>query len=121
MRAIQTFWFILLVMGFAFLLASCSTASVAPIIDDKIKVQELDISHPQRPLPVQKVSIKWQVFNINENTYIALSYNDSIEFRKLLEDMKRYILEQKEMLCFYRKSLKETVCEIENDDTKSHK
>lgn len=90
--------------------SGCSTTATVPVIDDKIDVDSFSITHPSRPLPVQKVYIKWEVMDQDGEPYVALKYEDSLEFRKFLNDIERVLKTYGEMLCYYRKKLKEPVC-----------
>lgn len=67
--------------------------------------------HPSWPLPVMPYKFDWKVIVLNETeVYVALEYDQSVEFRVFLEDIKRYIEESNGMICFYRKEIKEPKC-----------
>lgn len=75
------------------------------------KVPSERIIHPEMPAPVQPYRFDWKVVVIDDKTAIVgLGYDDSIEFRIFLEDVKRYIKETNAVLCQYREDLKEPRC-----------
>lgn len=84
----------------ALLLTSCKNESVVP------NTQNIMI-HPSLPVPVITKKFSWDVLIKDDDVYVGLLYNDSLEFRLYLEDIKRYIQQQKLLLCFYRKELNE--------------
>lgn len=66
--------------------------------------------HPAYPSPVQPYTFNWVVVPLEKEVIVGLEYNQSLEFRLFLEDMKRYIREQNEMLCFYRHEIEDPRC-----------
>jgi hypothetical protein len=77
-----------------------------------------NFSHPELPNPVQPYTFDFKVIT-NENkdekieegqVYLAIDYNDSLQFRQFLEDMKRYMLESNQLICYYREELQEQFC-----------
>lgn len=71
------------------------------------------IIHPVWPNSVSSYKFNWVVVVDGNNPIVGLEYNQSVEFRLFMEDMKRYIKEQNEMLCYYRDKLKESRCKKE--------
>ena len=92
------------------LFTGCSNTRPVLKTDSMVKIEDSILVHPELPSPILDYNMKWHVHVIGEKVYVALGYNDSIEFRKLLEDMKRYIVESNHLLCYYRKDLKEDIC-----------
>ncbi|WCZ66330.1 hypothetical protein [Yersinia phage MHG19] len=66
---------------------------------------------PSWPTPVQSYSTEWKVIIVDGQAYMALPYGESQEFRIWLEDVKRYVKDQKGMICYYRKDLREEKCD----------
>jgi hypothetical protein len=52
----------------------------------------------------------WKVILQDEKVYVGLEYDQSVEFRVFLEDMRRYIKESNGVICFYRDDVKEPRC-----------
>lgn len=65
---------------------------------------------PSWPRQVKKVDVDWVVLENNDKAYVALSYPDSLLLRVWLEDIKRYIMDSNNMICYYRTHLKEPKC-----------
>jgi hypothetical protein len=71
--------------------------------------------HPERPVAVRPYSFDWKVVVLeDQSVIIGLSYDQSLEFRIFLEDIRRFINETNKTLCFYRSELKEIQCQIKN-------
>lgn len=85
--------------------SGCTQAPVKTISEPK------RIIHPELPAPVSSYAFEWKVVVIDDkNVVIGLSYDQSIDFKIFLEDVKRYISESNVILCSYRKDLKENRC-----------
>lgn len=97
-----------LAVFFIALLSGCINDSVKP--NNDIELDKSVLVHPELPTPVSNYKLDWKVLVLKDDVYIALNYNDSLEMRKLLEDMKRYIKESNNIMCYYRKDLKEDFC-----------
>lgn len=67
--------------------------------------------HPQWPESIVEYNQKWQVKVIDGNPWVGMPFEDSQEFRIWLNDVKRYVHDQKTMLCYYRSGLKEEKCQ----------
>jgi hypothetical protein len=81
--------------------------------DIEIPPQKETLIHPEWPTSVKPYTFDWKVVvQENQDVVIGLSYDQSLEFRIFLEDIRRYINETNRTLCFYRKDLKEKICEI---------
>lgn len=81
----------------------CATNQIKPIET---------IIHPDLPQPIQPYKFDWKVVVIDEKTVIVgLDYDQSLEFRLFLEDLKRYMKESNYVTCFYRKELNEPKCQ----------
>ena len=66
---------------------------------------------PSWPKPIKTYSTEWKVIVVDGSAYMALPYGESQEFRIWLEDIKRYVSESNDMICYYRAPLKEARCE----------
>lgn len=67
--------------------------------------------HPPWPESIVEYNQKWQVKVIDGNPWVGMPFEDSQEFRIWLNDVKRYVHDQKTMLCYYRSGLKEEKCQ----------
>ena len=105
-----------LIVAFLLLLSGCTTTQyvpapeMAPIMD---KTQS--IYHPQLPAPVGSFPCAenfncWKIIDLNGVPYKAISHNDSIDFSVWIKERNAYDKKIKEVLCFYRKDLKEDFC-----------
>ena len=94
------------VLGASFLLLGCSTTVVPPPQPAPVVVEY----HPPWPDPLQPCPIKWETFNINNKPYVALSFEDNLNFAICGQDMRKYILETRQIICHYRRSLSEPQC-----------
>lgn len=83
-----------------FALSSCTMDHYSP--DPKL--------HPPLPAPVEKVDINLKVNTIEGKPIVMMSWEDSQKFRVWLADIKRYTLESKLIMCYYRKELNEERC-----------
>ena len=68
------------------------------------------VYHPPMPEAVKSVGVDWKVENRDNKAYVMLSWEDSQKLRVYFEDIKRYLLETKAILCYYRKDLNEERC-----------
>ena len=66
--------------------------------------------HPSWPQSIAEHSVKWQVKVIDGKAWVGMPFEDSQEHRIWLNDVKRYVQDQKSMLCYYRSGLKEGKC-----------
>lgn len=66
--------------------------------------------HPVWPTPVLPYKFDWKVLLEGDKVYVGLEYDQSVEFRVFLEDVKRYMKESNSVICFYREDLKESRC-----------
>lgn len=86
------------------LLVGCSQVN-------NVQVKPSDLSaDPSWPSPVKPVKVNWVVTNIENTPYVGLTYKDSLDLRIWLEDIKRYIVDVNNMVCYYRTPLKEERC-----------
>lgn len=68
------------------------------------------VIHPDWPQSIQSYQFDWTVVEVDGKIVVGLEYDDSLEFRLLLEDIKRYMKDTTAMICFYRKDLQELRC-----------
>lgn len=66
--------------------------------------------HPPLPEPVEPIPIEWHVESVDGKARVYLSWEDSQKFKVWLEDFKRYTLESKVLMCYYREELDEERC-----------
>ena len=67
---------------------------------------------PEWPSSVGALSASWKVVNINGEPWVGMPFEDfQIKFRPWMNDITRYIADQKSMICYYRAPLKEPKCE----------
>lgn len=66
--------------------------------------------HPTLPAQVEPVDIDLKVSTIEGKPMVMMSWEDSQKFRVWLADIKRYTLESKLIMCYYRKELNEERC-----------
>lgn len=66
--------------------------------------------HPTLPAQVEPVDVELKVDTINGKPMVMMSWEDSQKFRVWLADIKRYTLESKIIMCYYRKELNEERC-----------
>lgn len=66
--------------------------------------------HPTLPSEVKPVNIEWRVDSEEGKARVSMSWEDSQKFRVWMEDVKRYTLETREVVCYYRRELNEGRC-----------
>lgn len=66
--------------------------------------------HPPLPEPIDPIPIEWRVDAEDGKARVSLSWEDSQKFKIWLEDVKRYTLESKVLMCYYRQELDEDRC-----------
>lgn len=69
------------------------------------------ITHPAWPKPIQERSVKTRVLVVNDQVFVARTYEDDLTFQQYQEDIFRWAEDMKSTLCFYRKALNEPQCE----------
>uniref|UniRef100_A0AB39AKV7 Rz-like spanin n=1 Tax=Salmonella phage vB_SenS_Jbel TaxID=3236639 RepID=A0AB39AKV7_9CAUD len=72
-----------------------------------------EIVHPNWPVQIKsydEAKLSWQVKVIDGKAWVGMPFEDSQEFRIWLNDVKRYVHDQKTMICYYRQELKEDKC-----------
>jgi hypothetical protein len=68
------------------------------------------ISHPALPSPVGKYKLKWKVIPQGDHVYVALTYDESLQLKLMIEDLLRYSRESNSVMCYYRRELAEPRC-----------
>lgn len=84
----------------ALVLAGC--ASTPPVVNK--------VHHVPFPDPITGFNKQWEVKVINDVPYVALKYEDFLDFETWLIDVKRYNKDLKSMVCYYRTDLDEETC-----------
>lgn len=68
------------------------------------------ITHPALPTPVGKYNLHWKVIPRDDAVYVALTYDESLQLKLMIEDLLRYTKESNSIMCSYRRDLKEARC-----------
>jgi hypothetical protein len=66
--------------------------------------------HPSWPEPIAQYEANWQVKVIDGKAWVGMPFEESQELRIWLNDVKRYVHDQKSVICYYRIPLKEERC-----------
>lgn len=66
--------------------------------------------HPQWPESIAQYEAQWQVKVIDGKPWVGMPFEESQELRIWLNDVKRYVHDQKSVICYYRIPLKEERC-----------
>lgn len=74
------------------------------------QVKEPQIHHVAYPDPIVDFNKQWEVKVINDAPYVGMKYDDFLDFETWLIDVKRYIKDQNNMICYYRTDLHEEKC-----------
>lgn len=81
------------------LLVGCGTTPTPPTVPD---VSNQVVYHPPLPRPTQVCYIQWKVLVVEGQPYVALSYEDNINFAICAKDLERYLSELNLVVCHYR-------------------
>ena len=84
---------ILLVIVMLFTLVGCVTTE-----EPEVTAQY----HPAWPTPYEVCDVDWKVIEYKEAPYVALSFDDNLEFATCTIDLIRYIKEMNTKFCHYR-------------------
>lgn len=98
----------------ALIIALCLALGGCPINDRVIPGET--ISHPRWPAPIETRDVKNKVIVLDDEVYVAKTYEDDLEYQKYQEDVFRYIIDLKSTVCFYRSSLNESECKKGNSE-----
>lgn len=91
-------------------LAACSST---PVTTDQLEKVDTPVFHPPMPKPVQVCYVHWNVLVVDNQPFVALSYEDNINFAMCGKDLEAYISELHEVICHYRQ------CDKENNNDKN--
>ena len=69
-----------------------------------------NLSHPALPGPVGKYNLHWKVIPQKDFVYVALTYDESLQLKLMIEDLLRYSRESNSVMCYYRRELAESRC-----------
>ena len=75
-------------------ISGCSVTPSEPV--------EPAVYHPTWPQPYEVCDVEWKVFIIEEEPFVALSFDDNLEFANCSIDLIRYIRELNMKFCHYR-------------------
>ncbi|ADM79910.1 PseT.2 conserved hypothetical protein [Aeromonas phage phiAS5] len=95
-------------VGLTLLLGGCASTAeqIKPVV-----------YHPPLPETVETYKPEWRVILDEGKPYVAMSYDDSVRYRIWLERVFGYVKKQNEVICHYRKDLKEPKCvDVEDGD-----
>lgn len=90
------------VICLSMILAGC--AQNVPQVHDEVRID------PSWPDPIKTWDLRWEVKVIDGKSWVGMPFEQSQEFRIWLNDVYRYVQDQKGMLCYYRAPLKEPKC-----------
>ena len=91
-----------LILATALLLSACTVTepkTVAP-----------PVFHPTLPTPLQACPIEWKVLIVENQPYVALTYNNNITAAMCFNEYERYIHQLLRVTCSYREKLNEQTC-----------
>lgn len=83
-----------------FLLSSCGP-TVKPIEVSTVPIKET-IAQPSNPTSINMLPIHWKVINQQDVIYYGLTVKDYEALALNMEDIKRYLQEQKNIINYYR-------------------
>lgn len=88
------------------LLSGCASDPITVVSDPK------RIIHPELPAPIDPYKFDWKVVVLEDGktVIVGLDYDESVDFKIFLEDIKRYIKQSNTILCSYRRDLNEPQC-----------
>lgn len=66
--------------------------------------------HPSWPAPIRPFQTTWTVIDVSGTTMVAIPYKESQDLRIWLEDIKRYMIQANNLICYYRSDLNELKC-----------
>lgn len=95
----------ILAASILFLSACTSTPAVPPVVS-----AEKPVYHPAMPRPIEVCNVHWEVLIVNNTPYVALTYEDNINFAKCGMEQERYLSELLLVTCHYRQ------CSKDNND-----
>lgn len=78
----------------ALTIAGCSIAPSEPV--------EEATYHPSWPTPYEVCDVDWKILVIEEEPFVALSFEDNLRLAGCTEDLIRYITEMNTKFCTYR-------------------
>lgn len=67
---------------------------------------------PPMPKPLEVCDVHWEVLIVDNKPYVALTYEDNVNFAVCAKDLEKYISELTLVVCQYRQCSKE-----QNDPT----
>lgn len=74
------------------------------------------VYHPTLPRPVEVCYLNWEVLVVNNEPFVALTYNSSIDAAVCDNKKIQYIEELLHVVCHYRKDLDEKICHRFKED-----
>lgn len=69
--------------------------------------KQLEIAKPDRPTPIALSDIKWEVINSNDTIYYGLTIAGYKTLANNMLEIKRYIIEQNNIITYYENSIGE--------------
>ena len=74
------------------------------------KIEQVQRLDPSWPDAVEQYQGDWKVLTVDDKLYVALPYNEFTKFTVFLGDVKRYMTDSNQVICYYRAHLKEQKC-----------
>lgn len=96
MMVLKNYWIVLLLL----LLISCGEKSLT--IDNK--PVEVIITQPARPKPIKLSNITWKILTVDNTIYYGLRVKDYEILAVNMEEIKRYIKAQNNIVTYYEKA-----------------
>lgn len=88
----------------ALLLVSCSSTTTP-----EVNV----VQHPAFPVPYSACNaVNWAVQVDGDEAYVRTTYRENVLVAQCFKDLERYLIEVKNVACYYRKDLEESICQI---------
>jgi hypothetical protein len=83
-----------------FLLSSCA-GGIKPVEITNTPLQPT-ITQPSNPTPITMLPIHWKIINQDGNIYYGLTVKDYEALALNMEEIKRYLLAQKNIIKYYK-------------------
>lgn len=98
------------VVALALMIQGCAIFDILKPQDDNVTI------HPELPRPVQPVNVDWKVDQINDEIVVMTSYDEFLNLLENQNDIVRFIDQMNNTVCYYRKELEETFCQLSHDE-----
>lgn len=92
---------------------------LAGCVNTPVNIIEKNVMHPSWPTPYKVCQVEWKVREVEGEPYVGLSYNDNVSLASCGVDVERLISQYNQMVCSYRRNLKEERCALYNKKDKN--